>query len=181
MRVPMSWLADHVEVDLPALALADRLTDGGLEIESVDRVGEDIAGVLTARVLAVEPHPRADRLALVRIEKVNAEWLWRRARAGVDLVVDVNGRGHQLQRGFERQLVELDRQQLVLSFWSKKDWNLELLRELLRDFRHLRLFRFDGDVQDRALLGFYGVWQLRGGGFRSLFSVSCWSCRLLGQ
>jgi phenylalanyl-tRNA synthetase beta chain len=68
MRVPMSWLADHVEVDLPALALADRLTDGGLEVESVDRVGEDIAGVLTARVLAVEPHPRADRLALVRIE-----------------------------------------------------------------------------------------------------------------
>ncbi len=68
MRVPLSWLADHVEVDLPALTLADRLTDGGLEIESVDRVGEDIAGVLTARVLAVEPHPRADRLALVRVE-----------------------------------------------------------------------------------------------------------------
>src|SRR6266542_2251438 len=68
MRVPLSWLADHVEVDLPALTLANRLTDGGLEIESVDRVGEDIAGVLTARVLAVEPHPRADRLALVRVE-----------------------------------------------------------------------------------------------------------------
>ncbi|HEX6676418.1 MAG TPA: phenylalanine--tRNA ligase subunit beta [Actinomycetes bacterium] len=68
MRVPLSWLADHVEVDLPALTLADRLTDGGLEIESVDRVGEDVAGVLTARVLAVAPHPRADRLALVRVE-----------------------------------------------------------------------------------------------------------------
>jgi phenylalanyl-tRNA synthetase beta chain len=68
MRVPLSWLADHVEVDLPALTLADRLTDAGLEIESVDLVGEDIAGVLTARVLAVEPHPRADRLALVRVQ-----------------------------------------------------------------------------------------------------------------
>src|SRR5919197_5745518 len=68
MRVPLSWLADHVEVDLPALTLADRLTDGGLEIESVDRVGEDVEGVLTARVLAVAPHPRADRLALVRVE-----------------------------------------------------------------------------------------------------------------
>ena len=68
MRVPLSWLANHVEIDLPALTLADRLTDAGLEIEQVDQVGEDIAGVLTARVLAVAPHPSADRLALVRIE-----------------------------------------------------------------------------------------------------------------
>jgi len=68
MRVPLSWLADHIEIGLPALTLADRLTDAGLEIESVERFGEDITGVVTARVLAVEPHPRADRLALVRIE-----------------------------------------------------------------------------------------------------------------
>ena len=59
MRVPLSWLANHVEIDVPALTLADRLTDAGLEIEQVDQVGEDIAGVLTARVLAVEPHPGA--------------------------------------------------------------------------------------------------------------------------
>jgi phenylalanyl-tRNA synthetase beta chain len=69
MRVPLSWLADHVDLGgVSATALADKLTFAGLEIERVDRVGEDICGVLTARVLEVRRHPGADRLALVTIE-----------------------------------------------------------------------------------------------------------------
>jgi phenylalanyl-tRNA synthetase beta chain len=68
MRVPLSWLGDHVDVTVSAAALADKLTFAGLEIESVDRVGEDLAGILTARVLEVDPHPNADRLVLVRID-----------------------------------------------------------------------------------------------------------------
>src|SRR5919204_3309838 len=69
MRVPLSWLADHVELGgVSAAALAERLTFAGVEVETVHRVGEDIAGVLTARVLEVAPHPDADRLALVRVD-----------------------------------------------------------------------------------------------------------------
>jgi len=69
MRVPLSWLADHVDLGgVSATTLASRLTFAGLEIERVDRVGEDIGGVLTARVLEVARHPDADRLALVTIE-----------------------------------------------------------------------------------------------------------------
>jgi phenylalanyl-tRNA synthetase beta chain len=68
MRVPLSWLADHVDVDVPAATLADKLTFAGIEIETVHRVGDDLAGILTARVLEVTAHPDADRLVLVRID-----------------------------------------------------------------------------------------------------------------
>jgi phenylalanyl-tRNA synthetase beta chain len=68
MRVPLSWLADHVDVDVSASILAERLTFAGIEIETLDRVGEDLAGIVTARVLEVERHPDADRLVLVRID-----------------------------------------------------------------------------------------------------------------
>ncbi len=69
MRVPLSWLAEHVDLGgVSAAVLADRLTFAGIEVERVERVGEDIAGVLTARVLDVRPHPAADRLALVTVE-----------------------------------------------------------------------------------------------------------------
>ena len=68
MRVPLSWLADHVDVDVPAATLAERLTFAGIEIETIHRVGDDLAGILTARVLEVEQHPDADRLVLVRID-----------------------------------------------------------------------------------------------------------------
>jgi phenylalanyl-tRNA synthetase beta chain len=69
MRVPLSWLADHVDLGgASATTLAERLTFAGIEVERVDRVGEDIGGVLTARVLEVARHPNADRLALVTVE-----------------------------------------------------------------------------------------------------------------
>ena len=69
MRVPLSWLADHVDLGgVSATTLAERLTFAGIEIERVDHVGEDITGVLTARVLEVRRHPAAARLALVTIE-----------------------------------------------------------------------------------------------------------------
>src|SRR5215217_2143785 len=68
MRVPLSWLATHVDVDVPAATLAEKLTFAGIEIETIHRVGDDLAGILTARVLEVDPHPDADRLVLVRID-----------------------------------------------------------------------------------------------------------------
>src|SRR4029450_5197916 len=68
MRVPLSWLATHVDVDVPAATLAEKLTFAGIEIETIHRGGDDLAGILTARVLEVTPHPEADRLVLVRID-----------------------------------------------------------------------------------------------------------------
>src|SRR6266498_2721208 len=69
MRVLLSWLAEHVDLGgVSAAVLADRLTFAGIEVERVDRVGEDIAGVLTARVLDVRAHPNADKLVLVTVE-----------------------------------------------------------------------------------------------------------------
>src|SRR4029453_4436913 len=68
MRVPLSWLADHVDVDVSATTLAEKLTFAGIEIETIHRVGDDLAGILTARVLELTQHPDADRLVLVRID-----------------------------------------------------------------------------------------------------------------
>src|ERR671910_858521 len=68
MRVPLSWLSEHVDVDVPVATLADKLTFAGIEIETIHRVGDDLAGILTARVLEVTPHPDADRLVLVRVD-----------------------------------------------------------------------------------------------------------------
>src|SRR5918994_2852344 len=68
MRVPLSWLSEHVDVDVPVATLAETLTFAGIEIETIHRVGDDLAGILTARVLEVTQHPDADRLVLVRIE-----------------------------------------------------------------------------------------------------------------
>jgi phenylalanyl-tRNA synthetase beta chain len=68
MRVPLSWLAEHVDVDVPAATLAEKLTFAGIEVETIHRVGDDLAGIVTARVLEITQHPGADRLVLVRVD-----------------------------------------------------------------------------------------------------------------
>ena len=39
MRVPLSWLRDFNDCDLPAEELARRLALGGLEVEAIERIG----------------------------------------------------------------------------------------------------------------------------------------------
>jgi phenylalanyl-tRNA synthetase beta chain len=67
MRIPLSWLRELVDVDLPVEVLADRLNAAGLEVESITRPGAGIRGVRAVRVLHHEPHPDADALRLVDV------------------------------------------------------------------------------------------------------------------
>ncbi len=70
MRVPLSWLKDYVQVDLPTDALAARLTLGGLEVKTIEHVGEawDREAIFVGRVVSVRQHPNADRLVLVTVD-----------------------------------------------------------------------------------------------------------------
>lgn len=64
MRVPMSWLHDYVDLDLSAESVADMLTMLGLEVQGIERRGDDWENVVVGELLSVRPHPRADRLSL---------------------------------------------------------------------------------------------------------------------
>ncbi len=67
MRVPLSWLREFVDVDLEIDALAERLTLLGMEVKGVERWGSAWVNVVVGELLAVEKHPRADRLSLTRV------------------------------------------------------------------------------------------------------------------
>jgi phenylalanyl-tRNA synthetase beta chain len=67
MRVPLSWLRDYVDFDMPPERLAERLTLLGFEVQSIDSVGGDWSSVVVGELLEVAPHPNADRLLLARV------------------------------------------------------------------------------------------------------------------
>ncbi len=67
MRVPLSWLREFVDIDMTPEALAERLTLLGMEVKGIDRWGADWQNVVVGELLAVEKHPRADRLSLTRV------------------------------------------------------------------------------------------------------------------
>ena len=69
MRVPLRWLETMVPLPQDVEALAHRLTLAGLEVTDIERTGGDWDRVVVGRVLEVRPHPDADRLRLVTVDK----------------------------------------------------------------------------------------------------------------
>jgi phenylalanyl-tRNA synthetase beta chain len=65
--VPLSWLAEYVDVDLSPEQLAERLTLLGMEVKGIDQWGSDWRNVVVGELLTVEKHPRADRLSLTTV------------------------------------------------------------------------------------------------------------------
>ena len=68
MKVPLSWLRELVEVDVPVAELSQRLTMAGLEVEEVDQVGSDWRDVTIARIVDLEPHPRRESLSVAKVD-----------------------------------------------------------------------------------------------------------------
>src|ERR1700730_11959795 len=70
MLVPLSWLKEYVDLNLPIDKLADRLSMAGMEIEEIKREGDwwDPTTILVGQVVSIKQHPNADRLTLVEID-----------------------------------------------------------------------------------------------------------------
>lgn len=67
MRVPLSWLAEYVDLTVEPKELARRLTQAGAEVGDIITSG-DWDNVIVAHALKVAPHPNADRLKLVTVD-----------------------------------------------------------------------------------------------------------------
>jgi phenylalanyl-tRNA synthetase beta chain len=73
VRVPLTWLREFVDVDMTPEDLAARLTLLGMEVKGIERRGTDWANVVVGELLAVEKHPRADRLSLTKVTTGSGE------------------------------------------------------------------------------------------------------------
>jgi len=67
LKVSLAWLREFVAVELSAEQLAARLTMAGLEVESIERHGS-YERMVAGRIVRLEPHPRADKLAICTVD-----------------------------------------------------------------------------------------------------------------
>lgn len=71
MKISYNWLKEYVNINFPAEEAGRVLTETGLEVESIERVGvgtEALSGVVVGEVLQCEKHPDADRLKLTQVD-----------------------------------------------------------------------------------------------------------------
>jgi phenylalanyl-tRNA synthetase beta chain len=68
MKASLNWLWQLAggSGEPPAADVATLLTDGGMEVEAAERVG-DFSGVVVAEVRAARRHPKAEKLTLVEV------------------------------------------------------------------------------------------------------------------
>lgn len=67
MKFTLSWLKDHLETDATLEQIVEKLTDIGLEVESVDDRAAFKAFTI-ARVLTATRHPDADKLQVLSVD-----------------------------------------------------------------------------------------------------------------
>jgi phenylalanyl-tRNA synthetase beta chain len=68
MKVSLKWLNDYVDIKLGPQELAERLTMAGSEVKGIETVGGTWDNVVVGEVIALNPHPNADRLRLATVD-----------------------------------------------------------------------------------------------------------------
>ena len=68
MKLTLAWLKEFAPLVGSPEAIADQLAELGLPVEEMTAVGAPVAGVVTARILDVRAHPKADRIRLVDVD-----------------------------------------------------------------------------------------------------------------
>ncbi len=68
MKFTLSWLKEHLDTEASAEAIADKLTNIGLEVEDISNPAEALAPFKVAKVLTAEKHPRADKLQVLMVD-----------------------------------------------------------------------------------------------------------------
>jgi phenylalanyl-tRNA synthetase beta chain len=69
MKAPISWLSAYCDPGLTPEELGEQLAMHSIELERITRIGAPSAeGFVVGRVLAVEPHPDADRLSVCEVD-----------------------------------------------------------------------------------------------------------------
>ena len=70
MRISLNWLRDYIDIkdDVDIQLLAQQMTSLGLEIEAIERPGDEIDKVYVGEILAIDKHPDADKIVVCKTD-----------------------------------------------------------------------------------------------------------------
>lgn len=68
MKISLNWLKEYVDIKITAEELAEKLTLAGLAVESIEKIADKYQQMVVAEILAIQPHPNADKLRLVDVK-----------------------------------------------------------------------------------------------------------------
>ncbi len=73
MKITYDWLKDHLHTNNSEKLLLSKLTDIGLEVESIEDTSTDLDKFVIAKIVKAKKHPNADRLKVCNVDIGNEE------------------------------------------------------------------------------------------------------------
>ncbi len=73
MKITYDWLKDHLQTNNSEKLLFSKLTDIGLEVESIEDTSADLNKFIIAKIIKAKKHPNADRLNVCSVDIGNKE------------------------------------------------------------------------------------------------------------
>jgi phenylalanyl-tRNA synthetase beta chain len=67
MIISEQWLRTFVDPEMNTQELAHRLTMLGLEVEGIEPAAPEFSGVVVGEIVAIAPHPDADKLRVCQV------------------------------------------------------------------------------------------------------------------
>jgi phenylalanyl-tRNA synthetase beta chain len=67
MKVSESWLREWINPEASVEALVEQLTMAGIEVDATEPVAGAFTGVVVGEIVAIEPHPDADKLRVCQV------------------------------------------------------------------------------------------------------------------
>ena len=103
MKFSEQWLGEWLAADVDSDYLHERLTMSGLEVDGIEPAAADFSGVVVAKVIAIEPHPDADKLRVCSVDSgtETLQVVCGAANVRVDLVVPLATIGAKLPGDFK--------------------------------------------------------------------------------
>jgi phenylalanyl-tRNA synthetase beta chain len=74
MKVSYKWLKELVDFDWTPEGLAAKLTDAGVEVETITPLGKGLERVVVGEIRRIQKHPQADHLSVCEVE-IGSEFL----------------------------------------------------------------------------------------------------------
>ena len=68
MKITTNWLKEHLDTKFSEIQIINKLTEIGLEVESVESQSTELDSFLIAKILKTKKHPGADRLKVCDVD-----------------------------------------------------------------------------------------------------------------
>lgn len=68
MLLPINWLKEYLEIDKDVMEICDKVTLTGSHVESIEKLGNNISGIVVGKILEIYRHENSKKLWITKVD-----------------------------------------------------------------------------------------------------------------